>query len=276
MDMTEPTSTPPDTEARSPGPARATQQRAGFPGWLRKGVLLGAAALVLALPPVLYFKRHPFDVAHPAAHGQSPNAPSAPHVASRANLHGEPASADVKRMADWVADSRDNGKNYFVIVDKKEAKVFLFDPTGQLQAATPALLGSAHGDDSFPGIGDKPLAQVKPEEKTTPAGRFIAEVGESSSRGEDVVWVDYDAAVSMHRVIKVPQRLKSLASPEVEDNRMSFGCINLPDAFYEKALRPAADRGAVIYVLPETRSLQRTFTAFYDVDSGSRQSIAER
>jgi hypothetical protein len=82
-----------------------------------------------------------------------------------------------------------------------------------------------------------------------------------------VVWVDYDAAVSMHRIIKVPERLKSLASPEVEDNRMSFGCINLPDAFYEKALRPAVDSGTVIYVLPETRPLQQTFASFYDVDA---------
>lgn len=235
---------------------------------LRKGVLLGGAALVFVLPPVLYFKQHPFqDAAHTAAARTVPRPGSGPHFTRLADLHGEPASADVKRMADWVADSHDNGKSSFVIVDKKQAKVFLFDPNGRLQAATPALLGSAHGDDSFPGIGDKPLAQVKPEEKTTPAGRFVAEVGQSSSRGEDVVWVDYDAAVSMHRIIKVPERLKSLASPEVEDNRMSFGCINLPDAFYEKALRPAVDRGTVIYVLPESRPLQQTFASFYDVDA---------
>jgi hypothetical protein len=177
-------------------------------------------------------------------------------------------------MADWVSHSRDNGKNSFVIVDKKQAKVFLFDPAGTLRAATPALLGSAHGDHTVPGIGDKPLAQVKPEEKTTPAGRFIAEVGESSSRGEDVVWVDYDAAVSMHRIIKVPERLKSLASPDVEDNRMSFGCINLPDAFYEKALRPAVDKGTIIYVLPETKELRETFASFYDVDAPHK--VAQR
>jgi hypothetical protein len=155
----------------------------------------------------------------------------------------------------------------FVIVDKKNAKVYVFNPAAKLQAAAPALMGSAIGDDTVPGIGDKPLAQVLPEEKTTPAGRFIAEVGQSSTRGEDVVWVDYDAAVSMHRVLKVPARLKSLASPSIADNRMSFGCINLPVQFYEKVLRPAADRGAVIYVLPETRPLGATFASFYNVDA---------
>ena len=39
-----------------------------------------------------------------------------------------------------------------------------------------------------------------PEERTTPAGRFVAERGQNL-RGEDVVWIDYDAAVLMHRVI---------------------------------------------------------------------------
>ncbi|GAB2589984.1 hypothetical protein GCM10027034_23080 [Ramlibacter solisilvae] len=194
-------------------------------------------------------------------------AEAVPHPARHAAFGRESVSPDVRRMANWVITSRDNGPKSFVIVDKKQARVFLFDPGGNLKAAAPALLGSAHGDYTVPGIGNKPIELVLPEEKTTPAGRFVAELGKSSSRNEDVVWVDYESAVSMHRVIKVPERLKSLASPTPDDNRMSFGCINLPDAFYEKALRPAVQRGAVIYVLPETRSLRETFAAYYDVDA---------
>ena len=86
-----------------------------------------------------------------------------------------------------------------------------------------------------------------------------------------MVWVDYDAAVSMHRVLKVKERLVSLASATKADNRMSFGCINLPTRFYEEVLRPAVDAGgAVIYVLPETRPLRDTFASFYDVTSAVR------
>ena len=170
-------------------------------------------------------------------------------------------------MADWVLTSGDHQNKAFVIVDKRDATVYVFDPKGRLKAAAPALLGAAVGDDSAPGIGDKPLAQVLPEEKTTPAGRFVAEVG-MSTRGEDVVWVDYDAAVSMHRVLNAKERLAALASQTNSDNRMSFGCINLPPTFYEKVLRPTVDaQGAVIYVLPETRPLQQTFASFYDVAS---------
>lgn len=183
-----------------------------------------------------------------------------------AQFGSEAASADARRVANWIADSRDNGAMSFVILDKKDAKVFIFDRDGKLLASAPALLGSALGDHTVPGIGDKPIAQVLPEERTTPAGRFIAEVGESSSRGEDVVWIDYDAAVSLHRVIKVPERLASLESPTPLDNRMSYGCVNLPQAFYEQQLRPAVEKGgAVIYVLPDTRSLVETFASFYDV-----------
>ena len=170
-------------------------------------------------------------------------------------------------MAQWVMHSGDNRNMSFLIVDKNDAKVFVFTPAGRLKATAPALLGEAVGDDTAPGIGDKPLAQVLPQEKTTPAGRFVAEVG-MSTRGEDVVWVDYDSAVSMHRVLKVEQRLKRLATPTPKDNRMSFGCINVPPQFYERVLRPTVDSGgAVIYVLPETRSLRQTFAGFYEVDS---------
>ncbi|HSV35727.1 MAG TPA: hypothetical protein VLI46_09230, partial [Ramlibacter sp.] len=154
------------------------------------------------------------------------------------------------------------------IIDKKGAKVYLFSPAGRLRAVTPALLGSAAGDDSAPGIGDKPLSQVLPQEKTTPAGRFIAELG-MNTKGEDIVWVDYDAAVSMHRVranVKSERRLQRLASATPADNRISFGCINLPVKFYEKVLRPAVQSGGVVvYVLPETRPLHQTFASFYDV-----------
>jgi hypothetical protein len=126
----------------------------------------------------------------------------------------------------------------------------------------PALLGSALGDDSTPGIGDKPLSQIKPEERITPAGRFVAQMGETLT-GEDVVWVDYEAAVSMHRVRVVKEserRFERLASDTIDDNRISNGCINLPVAFYEQVLKPMVEAGpTVVYVLPDRRTLHEVF-----------------
>jgi hypothetical protein len=231
-------------------------------GWIAAGVL------ALALVPVLFHKHVELQAHLPAAI-TAKIAPAAAHP--HAQFGSEAASNDARRMANWVVASHDNGPKSFAILDKAQAKVFLFDPKGQLQAAAPAVLGAAHGDDTVPGIGDKPLKDIKFEERTTPAGRFVASVGESSSRGEDVVWVDYDAAVSMHRIIKVPERLQAISTPAPDDNRLSYGCINLPDAFYEKALRPTVDRtGVVVYILPETRALEKTFASFYDVDSPTK------
>jgi len=237
---------------------------------LRKGFLLGAAVLLVVLPPKLISTR-PAPAAGaasaPAAVVSPVKPPAAPRAIRLANFGSEEPSDDARHVANWALYSGDNGKKSVVVVDKKMAKVYVFNPEGELQAATPALLGAAVGDDSAPGIGDKPLSQILPEEKTTPAGRFVAERG-LNTHGEDVVWVDYHAAVSMHRIrptVAAERRLQRMASPTHEDNRISFGCINLPVAFYENVLSPAVRKtGAVIYVLPETRTPQQVF-ASYDV-----------
>jgi len=226
---------------------------------LRNAALLGAVTAMLAFPLAMSLRT------------KTPVAPAAAAVSVHARFGQESASADVRHMADWVLHSQDNRQMAFVIVDKKDAKVYVFDARGRLKAATPALMGAAQGDDTVPGIGDKPLSQVKPEEKTTPAGRFVAELGMNTG-GEDIVWVDYDAAVSMHRVranVKSERRLERLASATPDDNRISFGCINLPPAFYEQVLRPAVQNGgAVIYVLPEVHSLPQTFAGYYELSDG--------
>lgn len=187
---------------------------------------------------------------------------AAPPVPRMAHWGDERPSADARLVAHWAFRSGDHGQRAVVVVDKQDAKVYVFNREGRLQSAAPALLGSAVGDHTVPGIGDKPLSQVLPAERTTPAGRFIAEPGINAS-GEDVVWVDYEAAVSMHRVrakVKSERRLERLASKTPADNRISFGCINLPVAFYDKVLSPAVrSTGAVVYVLPETQSAARFF-----------------
>ena len=113
---------------------------------------------------------------------------------------GENKSRDTRLMADWVVDSGDNGNMPFVIVDKIDAKVFVFDADGRLRGAAPCLLGLARGDDSVPDIGNRKLSSIRPEERTTPAGRFVASLGYNFNK-KDVLWVDYDGALSMHRII---------------------------------------------------------------------------
>lgn len=171
--------------------------------------------------------------------------------------------SEVDRLARWVRATGDNQRLPFVIVDKKKARVAVFEPDGRLRGITPALMGAARGDHSVPGIGERPMASIRPEERTTPSGRFVAELGHNI-KGEDIVWVDYDAAVSLHRVRATnpaERRLQRLASATPEDNRISYGCINVPQAFYEGIVLPTLKepQKAVVYVLPETRPLSAVF-----------------
>jgi hypothetical protein len=192
----------------------------------------------------------------------------------RADFGIEPASPEARHLADWVADSGDSTGSDFIIVDKKQTTVYVFSSDARLRAVSPVLLGAARGDDTVPGIGDRPLAQILPHERTTHAGRFVAELGRNA-QGEDVVWVDYDAAVSMHRVRDTnpaESRLERLATPAVDDNRISYGCINVPVLFYETYIRPIFldHRRAIVYVLPEIKSVQQVFES-YDVASTNTQ-----
>ena len=172
-------------------------------------------------------------------------------------------SGDAGEVFQWVTHARDNGDLPFMIIDKRHAHLWVFDRSGRLQGDSPVLLGSARGDHSVPGIGDKKLSQIKPQERTTPAGRFVAEVG-TNARGEDVVWVDYDGAVSMHRVLTTnpkERRAQRLATPTSDDNRVSYGCINVPTTFFEKVVRATVRGGnSIVYVLPESQPLRSVFT----------------
>lgn len=186
------------------------------------------------------------------------------------------AGAEARRVADWAVASADHGEQPFAIVDKTQAKLYVFAPTGRLIGASPILLGLARGDDSAPGIGDKPIAAVRPEERTTPAGRFVAEPGENLG-GENVIWVDYDAAVSMHSVranVKSERRLERLESPDPAEHRISYGCINVPAAFFASVAWPSLGaNGGVVYVLPETRPLADVFPALRDAGMATTASV---
>lgn len=240
--------------------------RSEFLDSVQKGMLLGIALLALVLPPAGLHRGAP--ASGPAqtlapAQKRAPVAP--PRLADFGSFTPTP---EVRHVANWTVHSRDHRHHAFIIVDKKDARVWIFDRTGKVQAAAPVLLGSAIGDYTVPGVGDKPIAQVLPEERTTPAGRFVAEVG-MNMRGEDVIWVDYDSAVSMHRVLTTnpaERRLERLQSPTVEDNRISYGCINVPREFFEAVLSPTVrSGGAIIYVLPDSGTPQQLFGS-YDVE----------
>ncbi len=190
-----------------------------------------------------------------------------PAVASHSKRTHE--SDEARNMADWVIDSGDNRGMPFAIIDKVDAKVLVFDAHGRLRGAAPALVGLARGDYSVPGIGNRKLSDIPPRDRITPAGRFVASLG-FNCHGKDVLWVDYDSALSLHRVITTnpsERRLERLASPRPLDHRISWGCINVPAKFFDNVVSPTftGTRG-IVYVLPETRPIGDIFRSYYDVE----------
>ena len=223
--------------------------------WLNAG-LMGLATVALCLIA------QPISPAHREQQTLNAWKTAAVHRPRPLDFAHEDASPDVRRLGDWVVGSNDNRGQPFVLIDKPRAHVFAFDASGHLLGAAPALLGAARGDDSVPGIGERRIADIKPSERITPAGRFVGQRGRNAD-GEDIVWVDYAAAVSMHRVRTTnarEHRAQRLASPGIDDNRISYGCINLPPAFYNSVISPMFARStAVVYLVPDRRSLAEVF-----------------
>ena len=198
--------------------------------------------------------------AKPSAQAKRARAKAAKVVAPPLVL--PPQSEPASRMIAWIAAEHDNAGLPYVVIDKQAASLLLFSGKGDFMGVTPVLLGVGIGDDSSPGIGAKDLADIGPAERTTPAGRFVAKFGRAFGR-QRVIWVDYSNSVALHAVItthKSEHRVERLLSPSPDDNRISFGCINVGTKFYTRTLTPAFQKkGGVVYILPDTKSLDDVF-----------------
>lgn len=185
--------------------------------------------------------------------------PLSPLAAAAQEQHVSDAA---HRLAAWVMQTQDNHGHAFVIVDKVNAQALAYDADGMLLGAAPVLLGAAQGDESVPDIGARALANIPTDMRITPAGRYIATLGVNLA-GHEVLWIDYAAALSLHSVVPgtpAEHRAQRLSSPTALDNRISFGCINVPRAFFDSVVRPLfSGVSGTVYILPETRTLDAVF-----------------
>jgi hypothetical protein len=171
------------------------------------------------------------------------------------------APSEVQGVAHWVSTSHDNAGMPFVLVDKANAQVYSFDPAGHLLATAPILLGMARGD-SLLVPNNAPMSAMPPDKRITPAGRYLSRLA-IDSHGKELLVIDYDASISLHPVVKgtpAEHRAERLASLTSDDNRVSYGCINVPPAFYSTVISPAfTNLMGVVYILPETSTAGALF-----------------
>src|SRR5512134_2381347 len=175
-------------------------------------------------------------------------------TAARASL--PPAEDELAQaFARQVLASGDHRGLPFAVVDKHAARIVVHHADGRLAGTARVLLGSRRGDAATPGVGERTQqGRLRPEDHTTPAGRFVSVPG-TNHTGEAVVWIDHAAALAIHRLrpgAQQARRVRALASPRSDDKRLSAGCVVVLPAFYDAVVQPVLGAGrAVVYVLPE-------------------------
>jgi hypothetical protein len=205
---------------------------------------------------------------------------AAAHYAAiqRADFRGQTFSAEVHQIADWAVNSGDHKGLPFIIIDKRNARAVAFDRSGRIIQATPVLIGIGVGDTFAPGVMELEMQQTEPWQRITPAGRFFAEEGLNLT-GQNVLWVDYDAAIAIHRLPAKEtkqRRRERIVSPDPAQHRITFGCINVAPEFYDRVVHAQFGKnGGMVYVLPDSTPLQTVFKSSYDVGE-RRLSRAEQ
>lgn len=171
-------------------------------------------------------------------------------------------SPEVRQFVAWIIDSGDHQQLPFAVVDKAQSQVQVFSAKGDFRGAAPALLGLTVGDVSVHGIGTRPLSTIRPAERITPAGRFLA-VLDRNLKGHEILWVSYADAISLHPVTGIDSREmrgRRLATKTPSDNRITFGCINVDRHFFNSVvLKTFKGTKGIVYVLPEVSSLRSVF-----------------
>jgi hypothetical protein len=170
------------------------------------------------------------------------------------------ASPEVQAVVDWIAASKDNAKLPFIVVDKVNAQVYAFTPFAQLKATAPVLLGMGVGDVALV-PQDAPMSAIPPAKRITPAGRYPSKL--VSDGHKIVLLVDGPNLITLHVVAKgtpAQRRAERLASIASDDNRISFGCVNVPPAFFANVVQPDfAPRQGIVYILPEKTTAAQLF-----------------
>lgn len=159
------------------------------------------------------------------------------------------AEVSPRPVAHDAADARP-----FAVVDKRRATLAVYAADGRLVGRTATLLGLTPGDREPASARGKAPSALNTRERVTPAGRFEAVPGRNLS-GERVVWFDYAANLAIHRLRPAPaseRRPERLASDNLQERRITLGCVVVDPAFFDTVVLPTLGRGpSLVYILPE-------------------------
>lgn len=222
---------------------------------LAKSVVNGALAIAVAFN---------FNVSVPEAQASVPVTKYAvTQVTERpkADFSGVAAPVSVQLVADWQARSQ-HGKP-FIVAHKAGGALYAFDAKGKLIGKAPALYAKGMGDVVSAESAAKSADEMTDADKITPAGAFAGTKIESDSYGSAIQFVEQEKAViAIHRVYlgnPKENRQGRLDSATPADNRVSYGCINVPSQFFDGVLAPNFTGDSRVIVMPENDNVAQFF-----------------
>ena len=143
----------------------------------------------------------------------------------------------------------------FIIVDKPTATGYVYNSTGTLLKSFPVLLGSSIGDDINTAIPGDPAKK----NTFTTAGKFTLSsnvgVDNSITYNNKILVLEASNSLAIHKIYPGDLKNRTIAinTPEISDNRMTWGCINISEENYDKFITPNIKGGNKIII---TRDFQ--------------------
>jgi len=147
-------------------------------------------------------------------------------------------------------------KEAYVIADKENACVMIFDADNNLVKKFPAIFGAAKGEvfNEASSSSDEPGPYA-----TTPMGTY--RIGRQGMDRENVqfyrgkIFSIYKTPANLALHITYPgeieKRTKALGTSTIEDNKMSWGCINISEENFDEYVTPNIGENARLYILPD-------------------------
>ena len=146
-------------------------------------------------------------------------------------------------------------KEAYVIADKENACVMIFDADNNLVKKFPAIFGAAKGEvfNEASSSSDEPGPYA-----TTPMGTY--RIGRQGMDKENVqfyrgkIFSIYKTPANLALHITYPgeieKRTKAILSKTKKDNYGSWGCINILEKDYDESVEPNIKENARLYILP--------------------------
>ncbi|MFA5999824.1 MAG: L,D-transpeptidase [Candidatus Paceibacterota bacterium] len=222
---------------------------------LRRGVLMGVG--ILAFLPLM-----PKNTQEKTERDVATLSKEAPENKKQRSI--SPAEVDgsvLKQMSPSAQEiylySLTNVDSTYIIVDKPRASMYVIGKDKKLIASFPILLGAVKGE--APRTSD-PDSDIPGPGATTPAGVYT--IGHDVIQSDSVeyqgkVFSVYDEnlkfQISIHATYPgdLEKRTRALKTPGIEDNRVSWGCINLDRENFDKYLKGNIPEDAKLFILPD-------------------------